>query len=78
MDRSPLNDHDGALAVWYKDWRFGIMVASMKVEYYPLWMKAHPELFEKSKAKFMEDAKAEKLSTIKEYWQFGLFYIEAS
>ena len=53
------------------------MVSSMKVEYYPLWMKENPELFVKSKAKFMEDAKAEKLSTIKEYWQFGLFYIEA-
>jgi hypothetical protein len=53
------------------------MVASMKVEYYPLWMKECPELFEKSKAKFMEDAKAENLSTIKEYWMFGLFYIEA-
>ena len=54
------------------------MVSSMKVEYYPLWMKAHPELFEKSKANFLENAKVENLSTIKEYWQFGLFYIEAS
>lgn len=53
------------------------MVSSMKVEYYPLWMKENPELFVKSKAKFMEDAKAEKLSTIKEYWQCGLFYVEA-
>ncbi len=53
------------------------MVSSMKVEYYPLWMKENPELFAKSKAKFMKDAKAEKLETIKEYWHCGLFYIEA-
>ena len=53
------------------------MVASMKVEYYPLWMKECPELFEKSKMDFMEKAKEEKLNTIKEYWMFGLFYLEA-
>jgi hypothetical protein len=50
----------------------------MRVEYYPLWMKENPELFEKSKMDFMEKAKAEKLETIDEYWRFGLFYIEAS
>jgi len=53
------------------------MVASMKVEYYPLWMKENPELFVKSMEKFMKDASEAKLETIKEYWQFGLFYIEA-
>ncbi len=53
------------------------MVSSMKIEYYPLWMKECPELFEKSKAKFMEDASEAKLETIKEYWHCGLFYIEA-
>jgi len=53
------------------------MVASIKVEYYPLWMKECPELFEKSKQDFMEKAKAEKLDTIKEYWHCGLFYLEA-
>jgi len=53
------------------------MVASIKVEYYPLWMKECPELFEKSKMDFMEKAKAEKLETIKEYWHCGLFYLEA-
>jgi hypothetical protein len=53
------------------------MVSSIKVEYYPLWMKENPELFEKSKVDFMEKAKAENLSTIKEYWHCGLFYIEA-
>lgn len=53
------------------------MVSSMKIEYYPLWMKECPDLFEKSKAKFMKDASEAKLETIKEYWQFGLFYIEA-
>lgn len=54
------------------------MVSNMKVEYYPLWMKENPELFEKSKTNFMVQAKQAKLETIKEYWQFGLFYIEAS
>jgi len=54
------------------------MVSNMKVEYYPLWMKENPDLFEKSKANFLEKAKVEKLKKIDEYWRFGLFYIEAS
>jgi hypothetical protein len=54
------------------------MVSNIKIEYYPLWMKENPELFEKSKSNFLDSAKAAKLSTIKEYWQFGLFYMEAS
>lgn len=54
------------------------MVSSIKVEYYPLWMKENPDLFAKSKAKFLEDAREANLETIKEYWQNGLFYTEAS
>ena len=54
------------------------MVSNMRIEYYPLWMAENPDLFEKSKANFMEKAKAENLGKIEEYWKFGLFYIEAS
>ena len=53
------------------------MVASIKVEYYPLWMKENPELFAKSMEKFMDDAKDAGLDKIKEYWHCGLFYLEA-
>ena len=54
------------------------MPSSMKIEFYPLWMQENPDLFEKFKAKFLADALEAKLETIKEYWMFGLFYIEAS
>lgn len=54
------------------------MISSMKVEYYPLWMAENPELFEKSKSKFLAEAAEAKLASIKEYWFCGLFYIEAS
>ena len=54
------------------------MLSNMKVEYYPLWMKENPELFEKSKAKFLADASEGGLVDVKEYWRFGLFYLEAS
>jgi hypothetical protein len=54
------------------------LISNMRAEYYPLWMKAHPELFAKSMERFMDEAKEANLSTIKEYWHCGLFYIEAS
>ena len=54
------------------------MVSSIKVEYYPLWMKENPDLFAKSMERLMDEAKEAKLETIKQYWQNGLFYIEAS
>ena len=54
------------------------MIASMKIEYYPLWMAENPELFAKSKAKFLVEAAEAKLASIKEYWFCGLFYIEAT
>lgn len=54
------------------------MLSNIKIEFYPLWMKSYPELFEKSKAKFFTDAKDAGLNTITEYWQNGLFYMEAA
>jgi len=54
------------------------MLSNMRIEYYPLWMKENPDLFEKSKSEFIAKAKAENLETIDAYWRFGLFYIEAS
>lgn len=54
------------------------MVSNYKVEFYPLWIKANPELFEKSKADFFAKVKEYDLSTVKEYVRFGLFYMEAS
>lgn len=54
------------------------MVSNMKVEYYPLWIKENPELFETHKTKFLTEAKEYGLNTLKEYWKFGLFYMEAS
>ena len=54
------------------------MVASMKIEYYPLWMEENPELFAKSKVNFMQKATEANLKNIEEYWRFGLFYIEAT
>ena len=54
------------------------MVSSIKVEYYPLWMKENPDLFAKSMERLMDEAKEANLETIKEYWQNGLFYTEAT
>lgn len=54
------------------------MISNMKIEFYPLWMKENPELFEKSKTKFLAEAKENGLNTLKEYWNFGLFYMEVS
>jgi hypothetical protein len=54
------------------------MITNQKIEYYPLWMKENPELFETSKNKFLNEAKQNELNQIKEYWHCGLFYIEAS
>ena len=54
------------------------MLSSIKVEFYPLWIKDNPELFEVRKEEFYEAAKAAKLPKIEEYWKFGLFYMEAS
>ena len=54
------------------------MLSNMRMEFYPLWMEEHPELFEKSKVEFLEKAKDAGLEKLKEYWQFGLFYMEAS
>lgn len=49
----------------------------MKIEFYPLWMKANPELFKTSKERFLSEAKSAGLNTIKDYWQHGLYYMEA-
>ena len=54
------------------------MLSNMRIEFYPLWMKANPELFEKSKKDFLKQAKDGGLEKLREYWQFGLFYMEAS
>lgn len=54
------------------------MISNMKIEFYPLWMKENPELFEKSKTDFLDKAKESGLSSLKEYWQCGLFYMEVS
>ena len=54
------------------------MPSSMKIEFYPLWMQENPDLFEKSKARFLAEALGANLNKIEEYWKFGLFYIEAS
>lgn len=54
------------------------MPSKMTIEFYPLWMKENPDLFEKSKAKFLLEASEGGLESIKEYWRFGLFYMEAS
>ena len=53
------------------------MISNMKIEFYPIWMDNHPELFEKSKKNFLVKAKEASLNAIKEYWSNGLFYIEA-
>ena len=54
------------------------MLSNMRMEFYPLWMEEHPDLFEKSKVEFLEKAKVEGLSVIDAYWRCGLFYLEAS
>ena len=54
------------------------MVSNMKMEFYPLWIKENPELFEKSKVDFFTKAKEYGLDIIKEYVSFGMFYMEAS
>lgn len=53
------------------------MLSKMTIEYYPLWMAEYPDLFEKSKKDFMEKAKDGGLEKIREFWQNGLFYMEA-
>lgn len=54
------------------------LLSNMRVEFYPLWMEANPDLFEKSKVDFLKQAKDAGLEKLREYWQFGLFYMEAS
>lgn len=54
------------------------MASNIKMEFYPLWMKENPELFEKRKAEFFEAAQVAKLGTIRDYWVGGLYYLEAS
>ncbi len=54
------------------------MIVHSKIEFYPLWVKENPELYKKHKETFFKEAKENGLEKIKEYWQFGLFYIEAS
>lgn len=54
------------------------MIAHQKIEFYPLWIEANPDLYKKFKADFISEAKANGLEKIKEYWHCGLFYVEAS
>ena len=54
------------------------MPSSMKIEYYPLWMKENPDLFAKSKARFLAEALGANLNKIVDYWQNGLYYMEAT
>lgn len=54
------------------------MIANIKIEFYPLWMKENPELFEKRKVEFTEAARVAKLENIRDYWHGGLYYMEAS
>ena len=54
------------------------MLSKITVEYYPLWMESNPDLFEKSKAKFLAEASEGGLENIREFWSCGLFYMEAS
>lgn len=54
------------------------MITNQKMEFYPLWIEANPELYKTFRDNFFNEAKENGLDKVKEYWHCGLFYIEAS